>query len=64
MQKIPGYVIKENRWWLVENRKMIDGLLNYHHKWGSDKIIKFKKLIVHRLHKNNMNTLARFLFLK
>jgi len=64
MQKIPGYVIKENRWWLVENRKMIDGLLNYHHKWGSYKIIKFKKLIAHYLHKNNMNILARFLFLK
>ncbi|WP_405377266.1 glycosyltransferase family 2 protein [Nonlabens sp. Asnod3-A02] len=64
LHQVPSYVIKENRWWLVENKKMINGLLKYHKKWGTHKIIKGKKMISHYLIKWNLKRFSRILFLK
>lgn len=64
VQAIPNYIIKENRWWMLQNKGMIVGLLNYHQKWGAYKIIKFKKILSSQLHRFHLSYLARFLFLK
>ena len=64
LHQVPRYVIKENRWWMVENKKMINGLITFHEKWGSHKIIKGKKIISHYLVKWNLERFSRILFLK
>jgi glycosyltransferase involved in cell wall biosynthesis len=61
---IPNYVIKENRWWLVTNKKMIDGLIKYHHKWGKPKAIQIKKVVSSYLNNFKFKSLSRFLFLR
>ena len=64
LYQVPSYVIKENRWWMVENKKMINGLITFHEKWGSHKIIKGKKILSHYLVKWNLERFSRILFLK
>ena len=41
-ENIPQYIIKENWTWVLENEKMMEGLIKFHNKWGSRKLIKMK----------------------
>lgn len=42
---IPNYVIKEKRYWILNSKRMIDGVIQFHNKWGSRKMIKLKLLV-------------------
>lgn len=58
---IPNYVLEENRFWVLQNSKMIEGLLAYHNKWGSHKVIKFKKKIVHFMKKIGLRFILKYI---
>ncbi|WP_044399017.1 glycosyltransferase family 2 protein [Lacinutrix sp. Hel_I_90] len=45
-KKLPNYIIKENWTWVLENEKMMKGLIQFHDKWGSRRIIKLKLKVV------------------
>lgn len=40
--EIPKYVLNENRYWLLTDDKMVEGLIQYHKKWGGAKSLKIK----------------------
>lgn len=58
-KKIPKYIIKENRNWILENEKMIDGVIKFHEKWGSYRIYKLKLKIALFLQRMNLGRLNR-----
>ncbi|AXT20758.1 glycosyltransferase [Flavobacteriaceae bacterium AU392] len=61
--KIPKYVVKENWTWVLENEQMIEGLIQFHNKWGSRKVIKLKLLIVEFLSKFGLGYFNRYVLL-
>ncbi|OEK08844.1 hypothetical protein A8C32_00785 [Flavivirga aquatica] len=56
----PKYIIRENWTWVLNNRKMIEGLIIFHNKWGSRKIIKIKLLVSKFLLKIGFGFLNRY----
>jgi GT2 family glycosyltransferase len=50
-KKIPKYVINENLLQILNDEKMIDGVIKFHQKWGHRKAIKVKLLIIEYLKK-------------
>lgn len=48
-KRTPKYVINQNWTWVLGNEKMIEGLIVFHDKWGSRRLIKLKQLIAERL---------------
>jgi len=58
--KIPKYVIKGNMFQILNDDKMIDGVIKFHQKWGHRKTIKLKLLIIEYLKKHNLGFLSRY----
>lgn len=57
----PQYIIKENWTWVLGNEKMIKGLIQFHNKYGSRKVIKLKLLICNALESINLGYLKRYI---
>lgn len=60
-KKIPKYVIKGNMLQILNDDKMIDGVIKFHQKWGHRKTIKLKLLIIEYLKKYNLGFLSRYI---
>lgn len=41
-KRLPKYIIKENWIWVIGNDKMEKGLIQFHDKWGSRRLVKLK----------------------
>jgi len=61
-KNIPQYVLKENWTWVLENEKMMAGLIKFHNKWGSRKLIKLKCYLNSKLAKFGLGYLNKFIF--
>ncbi len=61
--KIPDYVLKEKRYWLLTSDKMVNGLIQYHKKWGSFRALKVKEILARLCVKLRMPYLKRFIYL-
>ncbi len=59
--KVPKYIIRENWTWVLENDKMIEGLITFHDKWGSRGIIKMKLKASNVLSKLGLGYFNRFI---
>lgn len=59
-RKIPKYVFRENMLQILNDDKMIDGLITFHDKWGNIRIIKLKLLIIEYLKKYNLGFLSKY----
>ncbi|WGD34887.1 hypothetical protein [Olleya sp. YS] len=59
--KTPNYIIKENWTWVLNNKKMIEGLILFHDKWGSRKTIKIKLFLANTVSKLGLGYLNRFI---
>jgi GT2 family glycosyltransferase len=59
--KIPKYVVKQNLVQILNDEKMIDGVIKFHQKWGHRKIIKLKLLIIEDLKKYNLGFLSKYI---
>jgi GT2 family glycosyltransferase len=57
----PNYVIKENWTWVLNNPKMIEGLILFHKKWGSRTVLKLKFKIINVLNKLGLGYFNRFI---
>lgn len=57
--KIPPYIIKEQRYWVLQNSKMVEGLVAYHGKWGSYRVMKLKTKMVCILRYLKFNRILR-----
>jgi GT2 family glycosyltransferase len=60
-KKIPKYVIKGNMYQILNDDKMIDGVIKFHQKWGHRKTIKLKLLIIEYLKRYNLGFLSKFI---
>lgn len=60
-KKLPKYIIKENWSWVLGNEKMMEGLILFHNKWGSRRVIKLKLKIANVLSKIGFGYLNRFI---
>jgi GT2 family glycosyltransferase len=58
--RTPKYVIRENWTWVLNNPKMIEGLITFHDKWGSRRVIKMKLLIANFFLKLGLGYFNRF----
>lgn len=59
--KIPKYVLKGNMLQILNDEKMIDGVIKFHQKWGHRRTIKLKLLIIEYLKKHNLGFLSRYI---
>jgi len=62
-KKIPKYVIKGNMLQILNDDKMIDGVIKFHQKWGHRRTIKFKLLIIEFLKRFNLSFLSRYILI-
>lgn len=62
-KKIPKYIIKGNMSQILNDKKMIDGVIKFHQKWGNRKTIKLKLLIVEYLIKCRLGFLSRYVLI-
>jgi GT2 family glycosyltransferase len=60
--KIPKYVFKENRYWLLTDDKMVEGLIQYHKKWGGAKALKIKAILAALSEKIKLPFLKRVIY--
>lgn len=60
-KRIPKYIISENRTWILENEKMIEGAIKFHDKWGPYKLLKFKVKLVLLLQKICLGSLNKLI---
>lgn len=60
-KRIPKYVINEKWTWVLQDEKMIDGLIKYHEKWGSRKSIKIKLIIIDKFSRFGLGYFNRFI---
>jgi hypothetical protein len=58
----PKYIIRENWTWVLSNKKMIEGLILFHKKWGSRKKVKLKIILGNYLDRCNLGFVNRYLF--
>lgn len=57
----PQYIIKENWTWVLQNKKMIEGLIVFHQKWGSRKELKLKLYIIKILRIFNLGVFNKYI---
>lgn len=57
---IPNYVLKSNMYWVLENKKMIEGIIKFHEKWGGRKSLKIKVWLANIFVKFNIGFLNKF----
>lgn len=57
----PKYLIQENWTWVLKNKKMIEGVIKFHNKWGSRKSIKIKLYIINKLKKTGLGFFSKFI---
>ena len=60
-KNIPKYVITGKMFWILEDEKMIEGVIKFHEKWGHRKAIKLKLLIAEFLIKYKLGYLNRYI---
>jgi GT2 family glycosyltransferase len=58
---IPNYVIAGNMFWILDDEKMIDGVIKFHKKWGGRKVIKIKLLLTEFLVKYKLGYFNRYI---
>lgn len=59
---IPKYVTAGNMFWILQDKKMVDGVIKFHKKWGHRKTIKLKMIITEFLIKYKLGYLNRYIF--
>lgn len=59
--KIPKYVLLENRYWCLQNEKMILGLIQFHNKWGSHRTLKVKFIIINFFNKKGVRFFNQYI---
>lgn len=57
----PKYIIKEQWTWVLNNKKMLEGLIIFHKKWGSRKRIKIKLLLAKSCSNLGLGYLNRYI---
>lgn len=60
-EKTPKYIIRENWTWVLSNKKMIEGLIQFHEKWGSRRSIKVKLYVIKLLKSIGLGFFSRFI---
>jgi hypothetical protein len=60
--KITKYVLKENGYWLLTDDKMVEGLIQYHKKWGGAKALKIKAKLAAASKKIKLSFLKRVIY--
>ena len=58
---IPKYVIEENRYWILNSERMINGVIQFHRKWGSRRLLKLKLIIADKLQKWGLGKLNKII---
>lgn len=61
IKNIPKYVTKGKMFWILNDVKMVDGVIKFHKKWGHRKTIKLKLLIIGYLLKYKLGYLNRYI---
>lgn len=57
----PKHMIKGNWTWVLENKKMLEGAILFHEKWGSMRLIKLKLAVAFIFSKLKLGVLNRFI---
>ena len=57
----PKYIIKEQWIWVLNNKKMLEGLIVFHKKWGTRKRIKIKLLLAKNCSNLGLGYLNRYI---
>lgn len=60
-ERLPKYIIKENWFWVLENQKMIEGVIRFHDKWGSRKVLKVKVVLTDYMSKMGFGYFNRYI---
>lgn len=60
-RKIPKYVVKGEMYQVLNDEKMIDGVIKFHQKWGHRKSIKLKLLIIDYLKRYQLGFLSKYI---
>lgn len=61
IKDIPKYVIAGKMFWILEDEKMLEGVIKFHKKWGHRKVIKLKLLVTELLLKYKLGYLNRYI---
>lgn len=61
IKDIPKYVIAGNMFWILDDEKMLEGVITFHKKWGHRKVIKLKLLVIEFLLKYKLGYLNRYI---
>ena len=59
----PKYLIKENWTWVLKDKKMLEGVIKFHKKWGSRRSIKLKLYMTNLLNKAGLGFFSRFVLI-
>ena len=57
----PKYLINENWTWILKDKKMVEGVISYHKKWGSRRSIKVKLYAIKLLKSIGLGFFSRFI---
>ncbi|WP_299888572.1 glycosyltransferase [uncultured Lacinutrix sp.] len=60
-ENTPKYIIEEQWTWVLSNEKMINGLIAFHKKWGSRKLIKMKLFLAKNCSNLGLGYLNRYI---
>lgn len=59
---LPKYLFEDNYKWILKNKKLLDGHLKFHEKWGNRKMISIKNKVFKLLQNIKLGFLSYYLF--
>lgn len=62
LEGLPKYLFEDNYKWILKNKKLLDGHLKFHQKWGNRKSIAIKNKLFKLAQKINLGFISYYLF--